>query len=121
MRIIALSLAFALPLAACGGGALSTKDMEQAAKDKARQQLHLAADVPLEAKVWVGQPKDGHTVYCGTVSDTSSGTSVTPQRFAATPDPLRWLVFEPAHEPMLPAQPDKYAAWGNLCTGADRV
>jgi hypothetical protein len=121
MRIIVLSLALVLPLAACGGGALSTKDMEQAAKEKARADLHLAADTPLEAKVWVGQPKDGQTVYCGTVSDTTSGTMVPPQRFAATPEPLRWLVFEPAHEPMIASQPDKYAAWGNLCTGGDRV
>ena len=113
--LFVLAGASALAVSACDSGGTSTREMEAAAIEQAREKLNLPADALLEAKVWVGQPFDGETVMCGTVSDTSAGSAVRPQRFAATPEPLRWLVFEDAHDPMSRSQPDKFIEWASVC------
>lgn len=105
-----------LGLAACESGGTSTSEMRTAAIEHARQELKLAADVPLQARVWVGQEQhQDQTVMCGTVSDSTAGTTVPPKRFAATGDPVRWLIFEDAHDAMVTAQPDKFPEWQRLC------
>ena len=119
MRALAL-LAAILGLVACESGGTSTAEMRTAAVEHARQQLGLGADVPLQATVWVGpEQHQEQTVLCGTVSDSSPGTRVPPKRFAATGDPVRWLIFEDAHGPMVTAQPDKFPEWQRLC-GSDK-
>ena len=111
-------LAAALGLFACERGGTSSAEMRAAAIDHARQVLGLAADVPLEATVWVGpEQHEGETVLCGTVSGTSPGTRVPPKRFAATGEPVRWLIFEDAHDPMVRTQPDMFSEWQRLCGG----
>lgn len=113
-----LLLSVILGLAACEDGGTSAAEMEAAAIDKARQELRLAADAPLQAKVWVGaEEHEGETVLCGTVSDPNPGTRIPPKRFAATGDPIRWLIFEDAHSPMVRTQGDKFPEWGRLCGG----
>ena len=113
--LLVLACAGVIATSACGGGGTSTREMEAAAIEQARQRLNLPADAPLEAKVWVGLPFDGETVMCGTVSDTAADSGVPAQRFAATPEPLRWLVFEDAHDPMSRSQPDKFVEWASVC------
>jgi hypothetical protein len=111
----------ALLLVGCNSADTSTKEVRRAAIEHARQQLKLPADAPLEARVWVGQPHEGELTVCGTVSGQSGSSAVTPQRFAAAIDPIEWLVFEPAHEPMVRSQPDKFLEWPQLCgQGAER-
>ncbi|MDQ3246632.1 MAG: hypothetical protein M3Q52_07050 [Pseudomonadota bacterium] len=114
-----LLLLFAvLGLAACEDGGTSAAEMEAAALDKVRQELRLAADAPLQTKVWVGaQEHEGETVLCGTASDSTPGTTVPPKRFAATGDPIRWLIFEDAYNPMIRTQGDKFPEWRRLCAG----
>lgn len=115
-----ITLAISLMLCACESGGASTAEIEAAAIERARDQLQLAASVPLEAKVWVGTGTvDGQPVLCGTVSDRSSGSGVPPQRFAAVDDPIEWLVFEDAHAPTTPSQPDKFREWGSICSGGE--
>lgn len=112
----ALGAAATLGLAACEQGGTSTAEMKTAAIEHARQELGLAANVPLNATVWVGPEQHREqAVLCGTVSDETPGTRVPPKRFAATGDPIEWLIFEDAHDAMIPAQPDKFPEWGRLC------
>ena len=114
----AISLVLSLGLAACGEDGMSSREMEQAAIDRARQELKLAADVPLEATVWTGKPVDGEVTYCGTVSSPKhSAVPVVPQRFAALSDPLRFELFEPAHEQIVQSRPDMFRSWAELCAG----
>lgn len=109
-------LVASLSIAACERGGTSVLEMEAAAKDHTRQELGLAADVPLQATVWVGRGDEKEeTVLCGTVRDERQGTPVRPKRFAATGDPIRWLIFEDAHAPMTRSQPDKFPEWQQLC------
>ncbi|MBA2772219.1 MAG: hypothetical protein M3428_03375 [Pseudomonadota bacterium] len=105
----------AVILGGCESGGTSTREMEAAAIAHARQELGLAETVPLEATVWIGEPREGQTVMCGTVSDRSPGGGAPPQRFAATSDPVNWLIFEGAHNAMVPSQPDKFPEWQALC------
>ena len=113
---IPLMLAAALAVAACDPGGTSSAEMEAAAVERARSELGLAGDVPLEAEVWVGREQhEGQTVLCGTVSGSGPDKSVRPKRFAATGDPVDWLIFEDAHASMVPSQPDKFPEWRHLC------
>lgn len=115
MRALLMTVA-GLGVAACEGGGTSTSEMRTAAIEHARQELNLAADVPLQATVWVGpQQHQDQTVMCGTISDSRSGTAMSPKRFAATGDPVKWLIFEDAHDAMVTAQPDKFPEWQQLC------
>ena len=116
MRTITFSLTALLTLAGCGGGGMTTEDVREAAIDRAREELGVAADTPLEATVWIGGEYEGDVVVCGTVSDRTAGASGSvPQRFAASTDPFRWLVFEGAHDPVVTTQPDKFPEWATLC------
>ena len=108
--------AAALGLAACESGGTSTLEMRMGAIEHTRQELKLGADVPLQATVWVGpQQHQNQTVMCGTVSDSRAGTAMSPKRFAAVGDPMKWLVFEDAHDAMVTAQPNKFPEWQQLC------
>ena len=111
----AAAVAICAILSGCEEGGTSTIELRQAAIDKARQELGLAADVQLEATTWAGAEHEDQVALCGTVSGTGNGGQVQPQRFAATGDPIRWLVFEDAHDPLLTSQPDKFPEWERLC------
>ncbi len=115
MRALVM-LTASLGLAACDDGGTSTADMRAAAIEYTREELKLAPAVPLEAKVWVGPERhDDKIVLCGTVSDVTPNSRMPPKRFAATGDPINWLVFEDAHDAMVSAQPDKFPEWQELC------
>ena len=105
-----------LALVACARGGMSTQEMEAAAIDRARQDLNVPANVPLQAQVWAGDKWQGKVVLCGIVS----GGQVA-QRFAATADdPPRWLLWEDAATPTPPARPDAFVSWAETCAGRTR-
>jgi hypothetical protein len=116
MRSIQVVLAAAslTTLAACDQSGTSTEDVKEAAAERAREQLGLPADAPLETSVWTGEPFAGELTVCGTVS-SAGAQQIRPQRFIATTDPLRWQVFEDAHSPMIPSQPGKFPEWSQTC------
>lgn len=103
-------------LCACDQGGSSTREVKEAAADRARQQLGLPADVPLETTVWTGQPFNGELTVCGTVTGPAS-QQVRPQRFIATTEPFRWRVFEDAQGPTLPSKPEMFPEWSRICAG----
>lgn len=100
-------------LSGCDTGGASTTDVRQAAIDEARDKLGLAANVPVEARVWTGTEYDGEPSVCGTVS--SADSQMPPQRFLARLEPLEWLVFENAHSPMRGDQ-NKFPSWQKYCS-----
>lgn len=103
-------------LIACDSAGTSTAEIKAAAEQRARQQLKLPADTALHSTVWVGHEQyEGATVLCGTVSGEGQGTSVKPQRFAAIGDPVQWLAFEDAHDPMIGTRSEKFPDWGRYC------
>ena len=108
------ALALVALLAGCNSGAMTTEEIKAAATDRARQELDLAANAPLEATVWTGSEYDGEASVCGTVSSNTG--QVPPQRFMARMEPFEWLVFEGAHDPMTSAQPDKFPSWEQYCS-----
>lgn len=109
------ALAATVLIAGCDSG-ITTQEMQAAAIERARQELNLPAQAPLEAQVWAGSEWDGETVLCGTVSGQGGGTQVPPQRFAATEDdPIRWLIFENAHSPIVTSKPNKFPEWSRIC------
>lgn len=120
MRPIHVLPLLLLPLCACGQGGTSTAEVRSAAIDRAREELRIGGDIPLEATVWVGQPHEGEVTVCGTVSSTGAAR-VRPQRFAATTSPIRWLIFEDAHASTVPSQPDKFPEWSRICGRAANV
>lgn len=106
----------AVVLAGCESGGTTTEEARAAAIKKARQELGLSSAVPLEATTWVGlEDYDGKPVICGTVSGKGSGTTIQPQRFAGIGEPVRWLVFEDAHDALLASRPDKFVEWQRVC------
>lgn len=122
IRIISLSALACLWLTSCDDGGTSTRDMGAAAVEQARPRLNLGKDVPLEATVWIGKEDyDGQVVFCGAVSARSTNTRVAAQRFAATGDPIQWLIFEDAHDALITSQPDKFAEWQTLCGDGQEV
>lgn len=105
-----------LLLTACRGNAASVTDIKAAAAERARERLELSTDTPLASTVWAGgREHEGEQVICGTVSDPAPGSRVRPQRFAATDRPLRWLVFEDAHDPMTVSRGEKFPDWVLYC------
>lgn len=115
---VVLAAASLASVAACNGGGVSTEDVKQAAAERAREELGLPADAPLETSVWKGEPFAGESTVCGTVS-SAGGQEFPPKRFIATTDPLRWQVFEDAHSPTVASQPGKFPEWSQICgTGA---
>ena len=120
MRIRALLLpaTAVLSLMACDQAEVSTREMGRLAIDRARQELGLGADVPLQATVWTGKPYEDKITMCGTVSAAEgSSTPVEPQRFAANGDPPQFLFFEPAHEEMVQSRPGMFQSFETLCAG----
>ena len=114
-RTLAVVAAASLAVA-CERGGTSTREVRAAAIQHAKEKLRLPASAPLEATAWVGQTDEREgLVICGTVSGKGSGSGVRPQRFAATADPIRWLIFEDAHDPLVASQPDKFPEWQRLC------
>ena len=113
---IAIAAAGALALAACDGGGLTSNDVQTAAKERVREQLNLTADSTLFTETFVGQPVNGDTVVCGTVSGrTAEGAEITPRRFIAAADPGRWVKFEPVTNVALPTKPDMFVDWYKAC------
>lgn len=111
MRTLLLS-AF---LVGCSNDGRSTTEIRQAAIERARADFKLPANTPLEATVWVGADYEDEPSLCGTVSSTTG--TMPPQRFMASAQPFRWLVFENAHAKMTISQPDKFPEWTRYCTG----
>lgn len=108
--------ATALALAACSQDGTSTSEMRAAAEQRARQALNLPAEVALKSTVWIGHEEYvGASVMCGTVAGSGEGAPVRPQRFAATGDPIEWLVFEDAHDPMIATRSEKLPDWARYC------
>lgn len=105
----------ALALTSCGGEGASTTDVKQAAIEQVRTKFRLASTVRLEARTWTGREHDGEITMCGTVSGVGNSATTPPQRFAATLEPLEFLVLEDAHDQMVVSQPDKFAEWAPLC------
>lgn len=117
LRAALLPLA-ALVVTACDSGGTSSKEMERVAMDRARQELGLAANVPLESRVWTGRPHEGEVTLCGTVSSADGASKpIVPQRFVATGDPAKFLVFEPAHQQMVQSEMNMFESWASLCAG----
>ena len=116
--ILLVPMAAMASLSACGDDGKSTREMEQAAMERTREELGLQSDAPLEATVWVGKEYEGNVLLCGTVSSMRGSTSpIAPQRFAASTEPVRFHVFEEAHSPMVRSEPDKFISWEAYCAG----
>lgn len=112
MKRIMLLIGAAL-LAGCSDGGASTEDVRLAAIERVRSELKLPANAPLTAQVWTGAEYEGDPTACGTVS----GGGIGPQRFLASVEPLRFLVMEDAHKPMIVADQNKFPEWGRYCAG----
>lgn len=93
------AVAAAALVVACDSGSLSTADVQAAAKERVRNSLGLTSRTALFTDVFVGAPRDGEVVLCGTVGgEKPDGTTVGPRRFVAGTDPAQWLHFETAAE-----------------------
>lgn len=118
MRIATVPLMLGLLLAGCQDPGLSTAEVEEAAKERVRQKLGLDQETALFSTVWVGESREGETVLCGRVAGApETGAAIRPQRFIAAMDPARWVLFEPASNVSLPAQPGKFVEWETACDG----
>ena len=121
-RMISAAVLAAILITGCDPGGMSSTEIERAAIERAREKLELPSNAPLEATVWVGQPQDdGSITFCGTVSGRGGGPQVRPQRFAASAEPFRWLVFEDAHDRFISNQQDKFVEWSNLCGASEKA
>ncbi len=116
--LMALCLAGLLSSTACDRDDVSTRDVERAAIEHARQQLGLGQNVPLNATVWVGREADGQMSYCGSVeSESGATTRIPPQQFAAHGEPLSFFIFGDAHRTVPESQPGMFENWTALCAG----
>ncbi len=107
--LMALCLAGLLSSTACDRGGVSTREVERAAVEHARERLGLGRDVPLKATVWTGREADGELTYCGSVESANGDeASIAPQQFAAHGDPLNFFIFGEAHQLDPPAQPGMF-------------
>ena len=114
----AAALAAAALLGACDENGTSAAEVQEAAKEHVRQQLGLSEDAALFTNVFVGEPVDGETVICGTVSGSrTDGTPLEPRRFAVSAEKEKWLLFESAAKQPLPSKPDKFVEWHTTCRG----
>ena len=122
MRAAIPLLACMMLFAACGDDSLSTAQVEEAAKERVRQKLGLNPEAALFSTVWVGKSRDGEMVLCGRVAGApENGPGIAPRRFIAATDPARWVLFEPASNVSLPAQPDRFVEWKTACEGRQTV
>lgn len=116
--ILAFCLVGASSIAGCDSADLSTREVELAAVQEARQRLGLDQDVPLKAKVWIGRERDGKMSFCGSVeSKDSAATRIQPQQFAAHGDPLTFFIFGDAHQIRPQSQPGMFENWTAVCAG----
>lgn len=122
--LILLGAALTCPASGCDGPGLSTTEVKAAAKERVRKSLGLRADQNLATDIFVGKPKDGDTVICGTVSGlTAQGTWVHSRRFVAATDPARWIQFETPAEARTPdrighTSTDMFVdEWAKYCAG----
>ena len=116
--MFAAALSGAAMLAGCDRNDNSAAEVEKAAKEHVRQQLGLSKDAALFSNVFVGEPVDGETVICGTVSGTrTDGSALQPRRFAVAAENDKWLLFENAARQPLPSKPDKFVEWHTTCRG----
>ena len=117
-----LMVAAAATIAGCGGNeGVSTADVERAAEERVRQSLGLSNESALFSNVFVGAEVKGDRTLCGTVAGKrADGTEIPPRRFIAAIEPARWLVFEPADNPALQSQPDKFVEWQQACGPRER-
>ena len=106
----------AAALAACDSGGTSTADAERAAEQQVRERFGLAENAEMETTVFVGTPRDGETILCGSVRP-AAGASFPAQRFIAETDPARFLVFEQAGSLTPPSQPNMFPEWEVHCAG----
>lgn len=102
-----------LLIAACEKSGVSSEDVREAAIERARSEFAIPAQVPVDARVWVGGDYDGEITVCGLVS--SAGPQLKPKRFLASVEPFEWLIFEDAHDAMLRAEPPAAPSWGAHC------
>lgn len=118
--MLAGTLITALSTAACGTDDGATfRELERAAVERARQELKLPASTPLESTVWTGRAADGQLTFCGSVSSPEGSASpIRPQQFAAHDDPIRFIIFGPAHQADPRAHPGKFENWAALCANA---
>lgn len=122
MRAAIPLLACVMLFAACRDEGLSTAQVEEAAKERVRQKLGLNDETALFSNVWVGESRQGEMVLCGRVAGApQNGAAIPPQRFIAAMDPARWVLFEPASNVSLPAQPAKFVEWETACEGRQAV
>ena len=106
----------ALLVGACDGGGMSTADVQEAAKDRVRSELGLTREAALFTETFVGEPLDGSTTLCGTISGKKAdGTVITPRRFIAATDPARWVKFEPVTASTLSSHQNKFVEWVGTC------
>jgi hypothetical protein len=118
-RLTILGLAASISLGACGSEGVSTREVERAAIERARQELSLRVDVPLKATVWTGRESDGQLTYCGSVSSEDGASApIRPRQFAASGDPPTLFIFGDAHQTDPRSQPGKFENWTALCAGA---
>ena len=116
--MMALCLAGASSITACDSGGVSTREVERAAVEHARQRLGLGQEVPLKATVWIGREADGQMSYCGSVeSESGATTRIPPQQFAAHGEPLSFFIFGDAHQIVPLSQPGMFENWTALCAG----
>lgn len=89
------TFALALATAACGNSdAASTRVIEGAAVERARQELGVGANVPLKATVWTAGKRTANSPYAAPLSSPDgAATPIRPQQFPAhgDPDPLLHL------------------------------
>ena len=104
-------------LAGCGSEGISTAEAEAAAEQRVRTKFGLPPQAQLSTDIFVGAPREGETVLCGTVSPGKGAAAFPPQRFVAATDPARWLVFEEAADPMRRPEPNMFAEWLTHCHG----
>lgn len=107
-------LCLALLASACCEVGVSTHEIEQAAVDRARSQLGVGKDQPMEATVWIGEERDGQISYCGSVRAREK-LNMRPQRFLAHVDPIEFVIFENAHDPDFRSQPGMFENWTAVC------
>ena len=116
VRPVLAAFCCAATLAACETGGTSSAEAEQAAEQQVRERFGLGENAEMETNVFVGTPRDGETILCGTVRP-AAGATFPPQRFIAETDPARFLVFEKAGSLAAPSQPGMFPEWEVHCSG----
>lgn len=111
--------------AGCDQDGVSTAEVSNAAKEQVRSALNLTPGSALFTNVFIGKPRDGEVVFCGTVEgQAADGRRLAPRRFVLSTEPVRWLHFEKAEPEDLVdlTSTDMFVDhWANHCAGAEEV